>query len=67
MRTRTGRRAGARAPEKRFLINEIFRDAPNADVEPAKYVHEKKVVKAGDKFAVHMAPGGGFVVKFTKK
>ena len=46
---------------------EIFRDAPNADVEPAKYVHEKKVVKAGDKFAVHMAPGGGFVVKFTKK
>ena len=46
---------------------EIFRDAPNADVEPVKYVHEKKVVKAGDKFAVHMAPGGGFVVKFTKK
>ena len=46
---------------------EIFRDAPNADVEPTKYVHEKKVVKAGDKFAVHMAPGGGFVVKFTKK
>ena len=46
---------------------EIFRDAPNADVEPAKYVHETKVVKAGDKFAVHMAPGGGFVVKFTKK
>jgi hypothetical protein len=44
-----------------------IRDAPNADVEPAKYVHEKKVVKAGDKFAVHMAPGGGFVVKFTKK
>ena len=46
---------------------EIFRDAPNADVEPAKYVHETKVVKAGDKFAVHMAPGGGFVVKFTQK
>ena len=46
---------------------EIFRDAPNADVEPTKYVHETKGGKAGDKFAVHMAPGGGFVVKFTKK
>ena len=31
-------------------------------LDPAKYVHETKVVTAGAKFAVHMAPGGGFVV-----
>ena len=46
---------------------EIFRDAPNAATEPTKYIHETKVVKAGDTFSVHMAPGGGFVVKFTRK
>ena len=46
---------------------EIFRDAPNADVEATKYVHETgKAVKSGEKIAIHMAPGGGFVARFTK-
>jgi alpha-glucosidase len=45
---------------------EIFRDAPDADKEPVKYVHETKKVTAGDKLTFDMAPGGGFIVKFTK-
>lgn len=32
MRTRTGRRAGARAPEKRFLINLNFTDGILSDI-----------------------------------
>lgn len=45
---------------------EFFRDAADADKNPTHYVHETKVVKAGDKIPVHMAPGGGFTVHFTK-
>ena len=46
---------------------EIFRDAPDADVKATAYVHETgKAVKSGDRLAFHMAPGGGFVVRFTK-
>jgi len=45
---------------------EIFRDAPDADKNATHYVHETKAVKAGEPFAVHMAPGGGFVVRFSK-
>ena len=45
---------------------EIFRDAADADVQPTHYVHETKSVKAGEKMLVRMAPGGGFIVKFSK-
>ena len=45
---------------------EVFRDAPTCDKEPTKYVHETKTVKAGDKMPFHLAPGGGFIVKFSK-
>ncbi len=45
---------------------EVFRDAGDAKEDAAKYVHEMKSVKAGDKLAVHMAPGGGFVVRFSR-
>ncbi len=45
---------------------EIFRDDAACDKEPAKYVHERKTVKAGDKLPLHMAVGGGFVVRFSK-
>jgi len=45
---------------------EIFRDGPNSDVKASEYVHETKVVKAGEKFAVKMDKGGGFIVRFTK-
>ena len=45
---------------------EIFRDAADSDKIATEYVHETKGVKAGEKMAFHLAPGGGFVVKFTK-
>ena len=45
---------------------EIFRDAPESDAEPEKYVHETKTVKAGETLDFHLASGGGFIVKFTK-
>jgi len=45
---------------------EIFRDAPDSDVEPTHYVHEKKTVKAGDKVPFRFARGGGFAAKFSK-
>ena len=46
---------------------ETFRDAADSDAAPTHYVHEQgKTVKAGEKTLFRMAPGGGFVVKFTK-
>ena len=45
---------------------EVFRDTPDGDVEPQKYLHEKLTVKGGDRRAIPLAPGGGFIVKFTK-
>ena len=45
---------------------EIFRDADNSDSEPEKYVHETRKVKSGEELAFRMAPGGGFVVWFSK-
>ncbi len=45
---------------------EIFRDAPESDAEPMKYVHETKSVKAGDSLRLHLASGGGFAIRFTK-
>ena len=45
---------------------EIFRDGAESAEKPTTYVHETKSVASGDKIAFQMAPGGGFVVKFTK-
>ena len=45
---------------------EIFRDAPTSDAEPRKYVHESKTVKAGASLPIHMAKGGGFVIRFSR-
>ena len=42
---------------------EIFRDADDS-AEPTKYVHETKAVNSGEELSFHMAPGGGFVVRF---
>ncbi len=47
-------------------VAEIFRDAGDKKEFAAKYVHETKSVRPGDKLAFHMAPGGGFVVRFSK-
>ena len=46
---------------------EIFRDADDADVEARRYVREKKDVQAGDALEFRLAPGGGFVARFTRK
>ena len=46
---------------------ETFRDAADSDSVPTHYVHEReKAVKAGDKLNFRMAPGGGFIVRFSK-
>ena len=45
---------------------EIFRDAGDAKEDAQKYVHETRKVKAGEHMPFHMAPGGGFVIRFSK-
>ena len=45
---------------------EIFRDAPDSWDRATSYVRETRRVKAGEKLAFDMAPGGGFVVRFAK-
>ncbi len=45
---------------------EIFRDAPDCDTAPEKYVHETKVIKAGEPLRFRMAVGGGYVARLTK-
>lgn len=46
---------------------QIYRDGPDADwkTNPYAMVIEKKVVTGGDIFAVRLAPGGGFAVRFV--
>ena len=45
---------------------DIFRDADDSADEPTHYVHEAKDVHAGETLSFRMAPGGGFVVRFTR-
>ena len=45
---------------------EIFCDACDSDVRPMRYVHEFRTLRAGDTIDLDMAPGGGFVVRFSK-
>jgi alpha-glucosidase len=45
---------------------EVFRDAPECAEDPARYLHEKNSVMAGEALRFKMAPGGGFVVRFSK-
>ena len=44
---------------------EIFRDHPEANTTPMRYIHETRIVKKGDKIALKMAKGGGYVIRFT--
>lgn len=47
---------------------EIFRDAPDADVSPTNYIHETGMpIIAGSKIKCHLAPGGGFVCRFSTR
>ena len=46
---------------------ETFRDADESATQPERYVHERgSLVRAGAKLSFRMAPGGGFVVRFSK-
>jgi alpha-glucosidase len=46
---------------------EIFRDGPNADRAAVDYVREVLTITRNDTLKVHLAPGGGFVVRFRKR
>jgi alpha-glucosidase len=46
---------------------DIFRDGPNADRAAVDYAREKRAVGASDRLRIHLAPGGGFVIRLTKK
>ena len=46
---------------------EVFRDAVESAEHPERYVHERDIpVAAGNRIGFHLAPGGGFVAKFTR-
>lgn len=46
---------------------EVFRDSAESAIRPERYEHEKDIeVTAGAKIAFRLAPGGGFVMRFTK-
>ena len=44
---------------------EIFRDSEKSNTNPTSYIHETRIVKKGDKIAIKMAKGGGYVIRFT--
>ena len=46
---------------------EIFNDAADAATAPTHYVHRQQKVKAGEKMSFTLAPGGGFIIRFTRK
>ena len=46
---------------------DIFRDGPNADRVAVDYAHDKRVVGSSDRLRIHLAPGGGWVARITKK
>jgi len=45
---------------------ETFRDAPDSARVATRYVHETKTVRVGERQRVAVAPGGGFVMRFSK-
>lgn len=46
---------------------EIFKDGANADKLACDYAKEERTVISTDKIKLHLAPGGGFAIKFTKE
>ena len=68
----------ASAEERDFTVNtdflksgswmvEIFRDAETSARVGETYVHEWRDLEAGEKIFVNCAPGGGFIMRFTKR
>ncbi len=48
-------------------VAEVFRDGVNADKLGEDYIHETIAVPASRKMIADMAPGGGYVMKITKR
>lgn len=46
---------------------DIFQDGPNAEKAARDYVHTTATVPADRKITVHLAPGGGWAAKITRK
>lgn len=46
---------------------DIFQDGPNAEKAARDYVHTTATVPAGRKITAHLAPGGGWAAKITRK
>jgi alpha-glucosidase len=46
---------------------DVYRDGPNADRVGVDYARERRPVGAGDRLRLHLAPGGGAVVRITPK
>ncbi len=46
---------------------EIFRDGPNADRAAVDYAREKRVVGSSDRLRIHLAPGGGWVARISRR
>lgn len=46
---------------------DIFQDGPNAEKAARDYVHTTATVPAGHKITAHLAPGGGWAAKITRK
>ncbi len=45
----------------------ICRDGINADRNAMDYILEKSEIESGSKLPIHLAPGGGFVVRLLKE
>lgn len=45
----------------------ICRDGVNADHYAADYILEEKLVQPGDQLHIHLAPGGGFLLKLIRQ
>lgn len=48
-------------------VLDIFQDGPNAQKAARDYVHTTATVPADRKITAHLAPGGGWVAKITRK
>ncbi len=46
---------------------DIYRDGPNADRVGVDYAREKRPVSSADRLSIHLAPGGGFAARITRK
>ena len=52
-------------PEGEWIM-EIFRDAYDSGDKGASYSHARLGMRQGESMVVRMAPGGGFIARFTK-